>query len=275
MSAVAADPLRLWSVTTLVGAGVPKEALVGWAAKVTAERAYDRLPILEAYRKESDREGALEWLGKARWETSGKAAHRGTTVHKIVEAYALGKTPDVPAEFEPWHRQVVQFLEDHSPQFEAAEAPVYNLTLGYAGTLDMILRIGGALVVVDAKTTDKGPEARSRPPYGEVALQLCGYARAEVLGVSPAVQREHGGRRYYVYDPALDYVPMPEVEGALALVVSPVDYRLVPVRIDDEVWRSFLAVREVARWSLDVSRRVFGPPIDPPSPVPFPEEVTS
>ena len=34
---------RLWSVTTLIGAGLPKEALIYWAANVTSERAYDDL----------------------------------------------------------------------------------------------------------------------------------------------------------------------------------------------------------------------------------------
>lgn len=256
------EPQRLWSVTTLIGAGSPKEALIGWAARVTAERAYDKLATLSAMREDGDRQAAVKWLTDARWESSKSAALRGTSVHGIIEAYALGKTPDVPAEVEPWHQQILRFLDDHQPTFEASEAPVYNLTLGYAGTMDMILNIGGRRVIVDAKTTDKGPEARSRPPYDEVALQLAAYSRAEqvVVGTSPdALQRSHGGRRYYVYDESFTYHPMPEVDGALALIVSPVDYLLVPVSIDDEVWRAFLAVREVARWKLDVSRRVFGP----------------
>jgi hypothetical protein len=57
---------------------------------------------------------------------------------------------------------------------------------------------------------------------------------------------------------------MPEISGGLALVISPDDYQLVPVRIDDEVWRAFLAVREVARFQLDTANRVLGPPIAPP-----------
>ena len=254
---------RLWSVTTLVGAGTPKEALVGWAARVTAERAVDKHRTLDAMIEDGDRAATLKWLTDARWEKSGSAAHRGTEVHKIIESYALGQTPEVPVEFEPWHQQIRRFLDDHQPEFVASEAPVYNLELGYAGTMDMILKVGGATVITDAKTTDKTPDARSRPPYGEVALQLCAYSRAEQVGVSPATMRSHGGRRYYIYDPALEYEPMPDLDGAFALVISPVDYVFVPTRIDDEVWRSFLAVREVARWNLDISRRVFGPPVTP------------
>lgn len=255
------DPQRLWSVTTLIGAGVPKEALVGWAARVTAERAYDKAAVLDAYRQDNDRDAAIKWLTDARWEKTGTAALRGTNVHSLIEQYALGQQPDVPPELEPWNEQVLRFLHDHQPVFEAAEAPVYNLSFSYAGTMDMILMVDGHRVIVDAKTTDKLPDARSRPPYGEVALQLCAYSRAELVGVSPAVMRTHSGRRYYEYDPALEYLPMPELDGAFALVVSPVDYQFVPVRVDDEVWRAFLAAREVARWQLDTSRRVFGPNI--------------
>ena len=255
------DPVRLWSVTTLIGAGTPKEALIGWAARVTAERAYDKAATLDAMRQDGDRDAAIKWLTDARWEKSGTAALRGTNVHAIIEQYALGHTPDVPPELEPWHHQIRRFLDDHQPEFEAAESPVYNLQLGYAGTMDMILTVDGVRCIVDAKTTEKTPDARSRPPYPEAAVQLCAYSRAELVGLSPAQMRTYSGRRYYVYDQALEYAPMPKVEGAFALVISPVDYVFVPVRIDDEVWRAFLAIREVARWNLDVSRRVFGPTV--------------
>lgn len=257
------DPQRLWSVTTLINAGTPKEALIGWAARVTAERAYDKNRILREFQQDDDRDGAVKWLTDARWEKSGSAALRGTNVHSIIEAYALGQQPDVPDELEPWHVQIRRFLDDHSPEFEAAESPVYSVDLAYAGTMDMILKVDGVRCIVDAKTTDKHPDARSRPPYGEVALQLAAYSRCTQVGVSPAVMRKVSGRRYYEYDPALEYAAMPELGGAFALIISPVDYLFIPTRIDDEVWRAFLAVREVARWNLDISKRVFGPNVTP------------
>lgn len=258
------EPQRLWSVTTLIGAGSPKEALIGWAARVTAERAYDKAATLDAMRADGDRDAAIKWLTDARWEKSGTAALRGTSVHSIIEAYALDQTPDVPEEYEPWHEQIRRFLDEQQPEFEAAETSVFNLSLGYAGTMDMILNVGGRRVIVDAKSTDKGPDARSRPPYDEVAVQLAAYSRAEqvVIGQAPdTVQRKHGARRYYIYDEAFEYAPMPELDGAFALIISPVDYVFVPVLIDDSVWRAFLAIREVARWKLETSKRVFGPPV--------------
>ena len=265
---------RLWSVTTLIRAGLGVgENIVGWAAKVTAQRAYDDLEVLAAYSLKGKRDDAVKWLTQARWERSGKALARGSDVHGIVEAYAYGREPEyataeLAAAYAPYEVQIRRFLEDHQPVFEAAEAPVYNLTYGYAGTMDLILVIDGVRCIVDAKTTDKDPsdpEVKSLPPYPGIALQLVAYARAEKVGTSPAVQRMINRRRYYVYDEALGYEPMPELQGALALVIAPTFYRLVPVAIDDEVWQMFGHVREAARWELEVSRRVLGPDITPPA----------
>jgi hypothetical protein len=275
---------RLWSVTTLIKAGLGSgDALIGWAARVTAERAFDQSSILGGYLRQWEqatdeagrdnaRKAAIKWMQDARWESSGSAAIRGVAVHKIIEAYALGKEPEYPPEFEPYAVQVRRYLDEFKPEFIAAEAPVYNLELGYAGTLDTIQKLAGIElpVQVDCKTTDKGPNAKTatgrpamRPPYPEIALQLVAYARAQVLGVNAAQMYEKSGRRYYTYDPALRYEPMPELGGSLALVVSPEDYRLIPVRTDDEVWQSFAYVREAARWQLDISQRVFGPQVSP------------
>lgn len=261
------DARRLWGVTTLLDAGLKKEALIGWAAKMTAFRAYDDLAILQAFAARGDRAGALKWLTGARFDKSGKAKDRGTKVHKIIEAYAYGQQPKFDEEFRPYDLQIRKFLAEYEPIFQAAEAPVYNLTYGYAGTMDLILDIDGVRCIVDAKTTDKDPDdpdVRSLPPYPEVALQLCAYARAELIGTSPASMRYFNKRRYYMYDPALTYEPMIPVEGALALVVAPTFYRLVPFAIDDEVWAMWGYVRELARWDLEVKRRVQGPDITPP-----------
>lgn len=269
MTAAVAEALRLWSVTTILKLGLPKEALIGWAAKVTAERAIDNRATLNAMREDSaTRETILKYLTDARWEKSGTAAFRGTELHRAAESLALGN--GVPADLdpvaEPYAQQYRRFLEEHRPVFKASEAPVYNLELSYAGTLDAIVElpaVPGVDLVLDAKTSDKPTDARSTPPYPDIALQLVAYARAEVVGVSPAQQRYHNGRRYYAFDPALDYVPMPAIGGALALAVFPDRYTLTPVAIDEDVWDSFLAVREVARWSLEIAGRVLGPPIAP------------
>lgn len=277
---------RLWSVTTLLNAGVPKQnQLSGWAARITAERAYDDFSILRAFVEKQQRTEGVDWLKSARWQTTRKATARGSALHKAAEQYALGFTPEVEERIMPFVMQYRRFLTEHAPTFLAAEAPIYNLTERYAGTMDGVIEIEGKTVLLDVKTHEKDDDAASRPPYPDVALQLVAYARAERVGVDPAQRREYNGRRYYIWTPQAAWVPMPELDGAVCLAISPWDYQLVPVAIDDEVWEGFVAARSMARWTLQTSQRVLGPPLEanvpntafegaePPPPAPEGEEV--
>ncbi len=250
---------RLWSVTSLLKLGMgTSDALVNWAVGITAEAAIDK------HRNWSgmDRDEAIDYLKRSRYQKSGRAMARGTDVHAAAEALALG-APAIKLEPEgvPYVEQYQQFLADHKPEFLMAEAPVYSPARFYAGTCDGIMLLDGQRVIFDIKTTDKGPNSgKSRPPYPEVALQLAAYRRAEYVGAL-AERRYASGKRYYIFDPDGEHQPMPETDGAVCIVVSPEDYMVVPVRTDDEVFRCFIAARECARFQVDVSKRVFGPPI--------------
>lgn len=171
--------------------------------------------------------------------------------------------PKIEPENQPYLDQYQRFLTDHHPEFLMAEAPVYNPQAGYAGTLDAVIKLGNSTVVADVKTTPHGPDSgKSRPPYPEVALQLCMYRRATEVGVL-AEQRYASGKRYYVYSDESQHEPMPETDGAVCIVVSPEDYQVVPVRTDDTVWHFVRCVIELARWQVETSRSLFGPPVTP------------
>ncbi len=252
---------NLWSVTTLIKAGLGTgQALVNWNARQPAETAFDKIKTLQAFVEDNDRPGAVRWLMDSRWQKSGTAATRGTDVHIAAEQIALGNTYDVEPHIQPYVDQYLGLLERHQPRFLMAEAPVYSPSKGYAGTTDGVMELDGRPLIFDIKTTDKDLDAKSRPPYPEVALQLAAYSRAELVGLL-SEKREVNYQRYYVYDPAQHHEPMPAVDGGVCIVVSPYDCRLIPIRIDDEVYRCFLHVRECARWSLDISKRVIGPEI--------------
>lgn len=251
---------NLYSVTTLIKEGLGTgKGLVYWNARTPVAWAAEHLDAFTSLAK-VDADQAVKTAMDARWATSGKAAARGTDLHSAAEALALGQTPDVEDHILPYLEQYQQFLALHQPTFLMSEAPVYNVTHHYAGTCDGIMELGGRTVIFDLKTTDKAPDAKSRPPYAEVALQLVAYARAELVGLL-SEKREINYRRYYVYDPTGNHEPMPEVDGAVCIVVSPFDCKVFPIRIDDEVWRAFLHVRECARWQIDISGRVIGPEI--------------
>ncbi|MDH4159265.1 MAG: hypothetical protein OEV62_03335 [Actinomycetota bacterium] len=256
------DELRLYSVTSMMKLAMGNgDALLNWAVNTTAEAAYDRHNILHQFIQDGDRDGAVKWLKDQRWAKTGAAAARGTELHKAAEKLALGQQPDIPDEHAGYLEQYERFLSEHQPQFHMAEAPVYNPAAGYAGTLDAVLTIDGQTVVADIKTTPHAPDSgRSRPPYPEVALQLCMYRRATDVGVL-AEQRYASGKRYYLFNPDQHHEPMPDTDGAVCIVVSPFDYMVVPVRTDELVWRYCRHMIEMARWSVSVSKTVLGPPI--------------
>lgn len=270
-----AESLSLWSATTLISNGLPKPALVGWAAKMTAEYALEHLDALKQL-ADSDRDGALKLLTGARFAKNSRAAARGTDVHTALEQIALGVVPQIDGEAAPYVDQFRRFLDEHKPEYLLAEAPVYNPEHGYAGTLDGVVQFPQPVksgkcgpFVLDVKTTDKkkGPRVR-RPPYPEVALQLTAYRRAQFVGLDAPVKVEKWSDRFYSFDPVeTRKEPMIETEGGLCLVVSPYDYELVPIRTDEAVWQSFLHVAEAARWTLELSKAVVGKPVDvPPAP---------
>jgi hypothetical protein len=264
------DTVNLWSATTLIKMALgTSQPLVEWNARTVAEAAYDKLRTLTAFHEDEDRDGAVKFLMDARWKKSGEAAARGTEVHAAAEQLALGLVPDARDEIQPYVRQYKQFLEDFKPEFLLAEAPVYNLSVGVAGTLDAVAKIDGQTVVMDIKTTPFGPDAKtpsgrpkSRPPYSEVSLQLTLYRNAELVGLL-ADRREVNYRRYYAFSPEAQNEPMPETDGGVCLVVSPEDYMLVPVDTSERVWKFCRHMIEMARWQAEVSKTVFGPPISP------------
>lgn len=258
--------LRLWSVTEILKMSIPMPYLVGWCARVTAEEAVLNRAAWLAM-AEVDPQGAINYLKDARWRTVGRAADRGNALHAHSRALALGApVPAAPEGAELHIAQFERFLADWQPEFLAAEQPVYNATHKYGGTLDAIMRLDGFTVVADYKTTDKGPDDEgARPPYDETGLQLCAYRNAEVLGLAPSKQlQDKKNKRYYSWDQAAPSTPMIEVDGAVCLVISPVDYELHPMRTDDQVWHTWLHCLELARWEMDIARTVVGAALVPP-----------
>jgi hypothetical protein len=126
-----------------------------------------------------------------------------------------------------------QFLLDWTPKYEFTEATVVSDTYGYAGTLDSIAVIDGKRYILDIKT--------GRFVYPEVALQLAAYSRADYAIVD--------GKQ----------VELPTVRRGLVLHLRPEGYELRPVRIDDEVFDSFLAAFDVHNWQVEGSKGVVGP----------------
>lgn len=260
--------VKLWSVTTLIRHGLGTSGgLNYWGRRFVAETAVEQLAAVTAMVSGGDPQGAIEYLAKAPDRHSRVAMQRGTRLHSALEAIALGRPPVLDGEIRPYVEQYQRWLDANQPEFLMAEAPVYNPAEHYAGTCDGVLRIASSpLYAFDYKSTEHPPDGeKHRPPFPENALQLCAYSRATHVGVL-SEQRYSSGRRYYLFDPEADHEPMPQVEGALTIVVSPYDCFAVPTQIDERVWEAFLYVREAARWQIATSQDgIFGAPLGVPT----------
>lgn len=166
------------NVTTILNAGIPKPALVKWAARAVAEyvatewdtvntiRAAGQAPLIEALTAIPD-------------DKRNRAAARGTQIHALAERLAHGDPVDVPPEHADPVHHYLQFLDQFHPTVIAAELRVANRTHWYAGTADLLAVIAGQTWLLDLKT--------ARGVYGETALQCAAYACADfyVRGIDP------------------------------------------------------------------------------------------
>lgn len=223
-------------VTWAIDKGVPKPALVGWAANTTAAAAVDRWDEL-AELKPSQR---LEILKRARWAEKDAAARRGTEVHELAQAYLAGDEITPPEELEGHVDAYVKFERDWQPHELLVEAVVGNRLYGYMGTLDCVAGlVDGRVWLLDWKTGGKGI-------YPEYALQLAAYRRAEFY--LDALGFEH---------------PMPKVDAAGCVWIRADGYDLVPVDTGYDVFEVFLHAMQVARFVDSPLETVVGESLTP------------
>lgn len=197
------DGKRLTSVTTVLGAGIPKPFLVDWAANTAADYAIanpgaPRDEIASAHRKERD-----------------TAAVRGTAVHNLAEDLVHGRAVEVPTELEPYIDGYLNFLDAWHLTPILTEKTICLPALNVAGRFDLIATSpylnDGKPCIFDVKT--------SKGVYRETAAQLAAYA--------------HGA--YYVTDeePGVQH-PLPEVSASYVIHVTEYGTELVPFAQDQE-----------------------------------------
>lgn len=237
-SYVDANGTKVPGVTTFIGDGVPKPALVNWAANATADAALDRWDELTAMKPAA----RLDALKKARYADRDAAANRGTAVHGLAEKLVAGEQVPVPDELAGHVESYVRFLDEFDVQPFLIEAVVMSHRHGYAGTLDLVADIAGERWLLDIKTSRSGI-------FGETALQLAAYRYADT----------------YVSKSGTEIAMVP-VDRTGAVHVRADGYDLRPVEAGPEQHRAFLYVQQVARWSAS-SRDLVGDAVEPPSTV--------
>ena len=183
-------PLVYPSITNIKGVK-NSEALNGWRVKVTATKALDWLvwfgrtfrtdqakAVAALDRLMDSPYGTKDWLRTVKREhrrVSDERAARGTRVHIAVEHLLTGR--DVPDGVDP---EPVAAFQTFARDFEIVpvevECTVVNHTHRYAGTGDLLGRVGGPdgpLAFIDWKSRNS--------IFEDTALQLAALTHAEFI----------------------------------------------------------------------------------------------
>ena len=248
----------LKSVTTLRDTTIAKPWLPGWAAGLTAEAAVDNLGLVARMLADDGRDAAVSWLKAEGKRERGLKRDVGGYVHDVMETLILwqaspeGRGRDLSLPLLPEHLEgrvyddlpvedvaewmvdgFLNWVADWNPQFIAAEMPVYNQPLGYAGTCDIIAFLPGIgfapggrfcsgpglTACVDGKSgRDPGPVAEQVGPY-----RRCPECRP---GLTDGL------------------VPMPPTDFGAVLHLRPEHrrgYRFIPVSPEEDAlgWENF------------------------------------
>jgi hypothetical protein len=204
-------------VTTILGGGFPKPALVAWAARESAAYVVDHWDALQDMTP-SERARAVE---TARFDSNKEATTRGRDIHAAGEALAKGEAVDVPERLYGPAKSYAEWLNAWGVEVTYTECPVINRRHNYAGTFDLLCRIDGETWLVDLKT--------GKGVFAETALQLAAYRYAEALLLPDGTE-----------------VEMPVVDRVGVAHVLADTVRLLPVDAGPETFRLFLYVRQVA-----------------------------
>ena len=158
-----------------------------------------------------------KWLRAASTEERDVAAGKGLDIHGALE---LGLTPEqCNEETRPYIRQVYHFLADTGWKIAAQEQQCWNLSVGYAGTLDVIFETqDGRYVLGDWKS--------SKNVYTDHVVQLHAYLGGEFIGT--------GG----VVDERLTAI-LASIQTAGILHLRPDGWSWYDVPYDEDVLRAF------------------------------------
>lgn len=159
----------LWSPTTVLNEAA-KPAIDLWKQRMVAIGVTARADLREMIL--TDDEGTQKEAVQQALEAGKQAANRGTARHAVAEKIStVADAFEVAGELKDWATRYGTLLDDHAIEIKMREVVLVNLTLGYAGTCDALLRYLGVRRVGDVKTGSAG--------WFDQAMQLAAYANAE------------------------------------------------------------------------------------------------
>ncbi|WP_235026297.1 PD-(D/E)XK nuclease family protein [Glutamicibacter sp. JC586] len=176
------------SITTVIG--MDALDLSGWAGYMAAKALSEDPQLSQAVNDPRQMRSLVRAASGAAEVYRDHAAARGDRVHNYAEAYALrelGLEHDLLAArsaLEENHELgYLQHFETWWAEYQveplAAEVSVWNETVGYAGTIDLVAKIGGRVCIVDYKTKTSDREGIVKRPDDKVIMQLAAACKAE------------------------------------------------------------------------------------------------
>lgn len=222
--------LPSWS-TLRATAGL-KPQIHAWALEGMVSEALAMGPTIAAA-VTTNEPAAVAWVRSRLWDAAvdarDTAARLGTRVHEAVET---GVDPAIAptdialklAAFRAW-------MAASGAVLLGQEYQIYNLTLGYGGTVDLLVLLpDGSIWVVDLKS--------GKSLWGEHALQLTGYVNGEFVGRDDEV------------DDALTAFHR-QARGMAVLHLRDNGWEFRSLRSDPETWVAFEGLFRFATWQHD------------------------
>lgn len=207
-------------VTTILGNGIPKPGLIGWASNIPADAVANALTVaksdvtgkthivaddlieeLRVWQESRTGKKKVPWntntplpraavadaIASLRYRDLDIAAHKGTAVHKLAHQLAQGEEVEVPDELAGHVRSYIQFLDDWKPYDAVVERVIVNRRWRYMGQLDLLAKFDNLpewIAERIGKTSGVGlldiKTSRSGI-FAETGLQLEAYRRGETM----------------------------------------------------------------------------------------------
>ncbi len=221
---------RFPSVTTIRRmAGIP-HGLVQWMLNQVINRVLDDAPSIVTRLGSGEAAQVAvvrHYLRTAATETRDRAAELGTAVHAA--AAEDKKLPEVGSDIAPYLRQYIDWRAVSGVEILASEFQVWNPTIGYAGTCDLLGRFpDGSIWVVDLKT--------GKGTYGEHALQLMAYLMGEFVGADDIRDEETTALLH-------------QASGIAVLHLGPKEWEFIALRSDAETWSAYRGLLAFGVWT--------------------------
>jgi hypothetical protein len=220
---------RLPSVTTIRRlAGLP-HGLHQWAIGQVIDHVVGHAPAIAARVAANDPADIALLRHELRAASTAQrdlSAELGTAVHAAAaDRKSLAEVRD---DVRPRLRQYQHWEATSRCEVLASEFQVWNLTVGYAGTADLLVRFpDGSVWIIDLKT--------GKGVYGEHALQLIGYMLGEFVGNDGVVDEEMTAL-------------LRSASGMAVLHLEDAEWQFYSLRADMATWGAFRGLLAFGSW---------------------------